>query len=395
MNQIAEKVRQEVELVRDELISVSHEIHDHPEVRFEEQRASDLLSELLEKHGFSVEKGVAGMPTAFRADFRLGTGGPKLAVFSEYDALPGIGHACGHNIIASAGVGAAIVAAKVLGAMPDINATIVCFGSPGEEGGGGKVLLINAGELNGVDTAIMIHPAGEDAIYKPNLGRLSLEVEFSGRASHAASAPDQGLNALDASTLFLVAIGLLRQQLRSNSRVHAIVLEGGDAVNVIPERSRVRIFVRSPDPIYLEERLRNAVTDCANGAALATGCTAEIYETAPAYQPVNSNPVITELCYQAFLSFGRTPLSPQEVVPAGETAGSTDMGNVSRVLPAIHPYIEIAPYVAGHTREFEKAAADEGGDEAVVDGASILAFVLISQAQDPMLVKKAKQEFRP
>lgn len=394
MNQIAEKVRQEVELVRDELISVSHEIHDHPEVRFKEHRASDLLSELLEKHGFSVEKGVADMPTAFRADFCLGTGGPKLAVFSEYDALPGIGHACGHNIIASAGVGAAIVAAKILGAMPDINATIVCFGSPGEEGGGGKVLLINAGELNGVDTAIMIHPAGGDAIYKPNLGRLSLEIEFSGKASHAASAPDQGLNALDASTLFLVAIGLLRQQLRSDSRVHAIVLEGGDAVNVIPERSRVRIFVRSPDPIYLEERLRSAVTDCANGAALATGCSAEIYETAPAYQPVNSNPVIAELCYQAFLAFGRSPLSPQEAVPTGETAGSTDMGNVSRVLPAIHPYIEIASCVAGHTREFERAAAGKGGDKAVLDGASILAFVLISQAQDSMLVEKAKQEFR-
>ncbi|MHB8189287.1 MAG: amidohydrolase [Ferrimicrobium sp.] len=393
MQQITRSARSCVEENKDELLGASHEIHDHPELRFEEHRASALLCEILTRHGFVVEKGLAGMATAFRGSFSVGEGGPRIAVFAEYDALAGVGHACGHNIIATAGVGAAVAAADLLSSMDGVNGTVVCLGSPGEEGGGGKVRLIEAGELADLDAAVMIHPADSDKVVRPNLGRLSLEVTFSGKASHAASAPEMGLNALDAATLFLVAIGLLRQQLRSNSRVHAIVLEGGEAVNVIPERTRLRVFVRSPDPTYLQERLLQSVYDCAHGAALATGTQAEIAEVAPAYLSMRSNSVIAGVCYDAFTAVGRHPGDPLVTASEASSAGSTDMGNVSRVVPAVHPYIGIAPGLAGHTREFEEAAGGLDGEAAVLDGAAILAATVVKLISDTDLLSRAKMEF--
>lgn len=393
MEKIVLEARSRVGENKDELLAASHEIHGTPELRFEEYKASALLCEILSRHGFAVEQGLAGMPTAFRATFSVGSGGPSIAVFSEYDALAGVGHACGHNIIATAGVGAAIAAAEMLASMDEVNGTVVCLGSPGEEGGGGKVRLIDAGELAGLDAAVMIHPAGDDDVTRPNLGRLSLEVTFTGKASHAASAPEMGLNALDATTLFLVATGLLRQQLRADSRVHAIVLEGGEAVNVIPERSRLRVFVRSPDPAYLQERLLQSIYDIASGSALASGTSVEVVETAPAYQSMNSNSIIADVCFRAFLALGRRPLDPHATVSETSSAGSTDMGNVSRILPSVHAYVGIAPGVAGHTREFEKAAASSAGDAAVLDGAAILATALVELVTDPDLLASAKEEF--
>jgi amidohydrolase len=390
---VAAGVRRQVAALGGDLTAMSHAIHDRPELRFEEQYASGRLQRFLADEGFAVRPGIAGMPTAFRAERAFGTGGPVIAVFCEFDALPGLGHACGHNIIATAGAGAAAAVARWL-AGPEAAGqrpagTLVVLGSPGEEGGGGKVRLVEAGELAGVDAAVMVHPAGFDSVARTNLGRISLRATFTGHASHAAAAPELGRNALDAATLLLVAIGLLRQQVRADSRIHAKVAEGGDSINVIPERSVVELFIRSPDSGYLRGRLMEAVRDCVAGSALAAGCTWEMEEPAPAYDPVLPNPVLAELAAAAFAEVGRD-VDPTAV---SGNAGSTDMGNVSQVVPALHPYLQVVPGVAIHTREFAAAARGEAGDRAVLDGAALLAAMAGALLSRPALVTAARAAF--
>jgi amidohydrolase len=382
-------VRGHVRTAERDLLALSHAIHAEPELRFAEHAASARVAGFLAERDFAVTRDVAGMPTAFRAERTFGSGGPTIVVFCEYDALPGIGHACGHNIIAAAGAGAGLAAANWL-AEHDGNGRLVVLGSPGEEGGGGKVRLVEAGELDGVDAAVMVHPAGFDAVSRTNLGRVSLDATFTGRASHAAAAPEEGRNALDAATLLMVAIGLLRQQLRTDSRVHANIVEGGEAINVIPERSRVSLFIRSTDAGYLRGRLYEAVRDCVLGAALATGTTGELTEVAIAYQPVLTNPVLADLAERAFAEIGR-PIDKEN--GRSGPAGSTDMGNVSQVVPAIHPYIRVAPGLNIHTREFAAAAADGPGDRAVRDGATMLATVVAGLFTRPALVTEARAAF--
>ena len=369
-----------------DLVALSHDIHDQPELGFAEHHASKRLVTALAAAGFTVTTEAAELPTAFRAERVFGTGGPTIAVFCEFDALPEIGHACGHNIIATAGLGAALTVAERLDANGG-NGKLVVLGSPAEEGGGGKVLMAEAGLLSDVDVAVMVHPAGFDAVSRTNLGRVSLEAVFTGRASHAAAAPEHGLNALDAATLLLVAIGLLRQQLRTDSRLHANLVEGGDAINVIPERSRVKLFIRSPDVDYLRGRLYQGLRDCVRGAAIATGTEFELTEVAPAYDPVRTNPVLAELATHAFAALGR-PIDP--VTGTSGNAGSTDMGNVSQLVPAIHPYIRVTPGLAIHTRDFAAAARAADGDRAVRDGAGLLAITMAALFDHPDLVERAK-----
>ena len=387
------RTRDQCRKYSDELLAISKEIHANPEIRFEERRASNLDSKSLTRHGFVVEMGLAGMDTAFRAERNLGPGGPTIVVCCEYDALPGLGHACGHNIIATAGAGAGIVASDILDEMEIRSGTIVVLGCPAEEGGGGKVKLIDDGQFEGVDAALMIHPAGSDEIVRPNLGRLSLEVSFSGKASHASSAPELGVNALDAATLFLVAIGLLRQQLRSDSRIHAIVVEGGDAVNVIPERSLLKVFVRSPDTTYLRDRLDLAVRRCAEGAAVATGSAVSVLEVAPPYEPMRPNVSLSRVLRESFIALGRHPADSLAGTGGMESAGSTDMGNVSQVVPAVHPYIGIGTGLAGHTREFESAAGAESGELATLDGAAILSAAVVELMRSSDLRDRVTKEF--
>jgi amidohydrolase len=372
-----------------ELLDLAHAIHATPELRFEEHQASARLVALLRDNGFAVSTPVAGLATAFRAERAFGAGGPVVAVFCEFDALPGLGHACGHNIIAAGGAGAALAVADWL-AESGRPGTVVVLGSPGEEGGGGKTFLIDDGQLDGVDVAIMAHPAGFDAVSRTNLGRVSLEAVFTGRAAHAAAAPELGLNALDAATLLLVAIGLLRQQLRPDSRLHANIAEGGESINIIPERSRVKLFIRSPDPEYLRGRLWPALRDCVGGAALATGTTGELAEVAPAYDPVTTNPVLAGLAVRIFAELGR-PLDPVHGFTG--PAGSTDMGNVSQVLPALHPYVCVRPGVALHTRDFVAQAAGPEADAAVLAAASLLGTTAAALFGHPELVAEAKAAF--
>ncbi|HEV3358176.1 MAG TPA: amidohydrolase [Pseudonocardiaceae bacterium] len=369
-----------------DLVALSHDIHDRPELGFAEHHASRRLVDALAAAGFTTTTGVAELPTAFRAERVFGSGDPTIAVFCEFDALPEIGHACGHNIIATAGLGAALAVAEWL-ADNGGNGRLVVLGSPAEEGGGGKVLMADAGILSDVDVAVMVHPAGFDAVSRTNLGRVSLEAVFTGRASHAAAAPEHGLNALDAATLLLVAIGLLRQQLRTDSRLHANIVEGGDAINVIPERSRVTLFIRSPDLDYLRGRLYEGLRDCVRGAAIATGTEFELTEVAPAYDPVRTNPILAGLATHAFAALGR-PIDP--VSGSSGNAGSTDMGNVSQLVPAMHPYVCVTPGLAIHTRDFAAAARAADGDRAVRDGASLLAITVAALFDHPELVEQAK-----
>jgi amidohydrolase len=372
-----------------ELIALSHQIHREPETRFKEQTAVRVLTEHLQSRGFKISRDVAALSTAFTAERTFGDGGPTIAVFCEYDALPEIGHACGHNIIAAAGAGAAVAAADYLEQRLDAGRVLV-IGSPGEEGGGGKVLLADAGVLADIDAAIMVHPAGYNAVRRNNLGRLSMEATFIGHAAHASAAPERGVNALDAATLLLVALGLLRQQLRSDSRLHANVAEGGDSINVIPERSVVRLFARSTDPEYLRGRLYEAVKNCVAGSALATGCTGELREVAPAYEPVLANPVLAQLAADAFTAAGR----PIDIYTSVEgSAGSTDMGNVSQLVPALHPYLQVTPGLAVHTRDFAAAAGGPDGDAAVRDGSTILATMIVALLTRPELLEQARVAF--
>ncbi|MDT0304245.1 amidohydrolase [Streptomonospora wellingtoniae] len=353
------------------ILSASREIHAHPEVRFTEHRAAALLERALAADGFDVESGAAGMPTAFAA-----TAGnsddpdaPTIALFCEYDALEGLGHGCGHNVIAAAGLGASQAVAAWLARHPEFPGTLRVLGSPAEEGGGGKAHLIEAGYLDGVDAALMVHPAGQDRVHMDALARVALEIEFQGRASHAAGAPEHGVNALDAASLTLTAIGLLRQQLRSDSRVHAIVTDGGQAPNIIPARAALRVFVRSPDDAYLRDRLLPAVKDCARGAALATGAQVEITQPTPAYAALRTNGVLAQVCAEGFGAIGRALDDTAEAA----VLGSTDMGNVSAVVPSAHPCLELAPGLVLHTPEAAEAAGSAPGDRAVLDGALLLA----------------------
>ncbi|MQA01910.1 MAG: amidohydrolase [Streptosporangiales bacterium] len=378
--------------IETELVDVSHRIHEHPEVRFQENFASQLLTEKLQEHGFAVENGAGDLPTAFLGKYTNAEhteGAPTIAIFCEYDALEGIGHGCGHNIIASSGLGAAIIVKRWLEANPDVPGNLLVVGSPGEEGGGGKVFLIEAGCLEGVDAAMMIHPGGNNNARRTGLARMLLEIEFTGKAAHAAGSPHLGVNALDAVNLTMVAIGLLRQQVRDDSRIHAIVADGGQAVNIIPEHAAIRAYARSPQSDYLNERLLPAVENCAKGAALATGTTVDIKYPLPAYQEMRSNDTLVALSEANLAALGR-----QCEYEDNTHSGSTDMGNVSHVVPSIHPHIELRPELTMHSRESAAAAASPEGDKAVIDGALELAMTAVELYAQPDLLKAVTVAFK-
>lgn len=384
------EVQQMVLDLRPDLIEISHAVHRAAELRFEEHRSSQILQDYLSGQQFVVTHGMADMATAFVGERRFGEGGPTIAIFCEFDALDGIGHGCGHNIIAAAGVGAAVAAGRWLAERGEAQGRILVVGSPGEEGGAGKIRLLDAGALAEVDAAIMVHPAGFDAVQRSNPGRAAFEVRFRGRAAHAAAAPEEGRNALDAATLLLVAIGLLRQQIRPDARIHTIVRDGGQAVNVIPEEASLSVFLRSPDGAYLRDRLYQALRDCAEGAALATGTEVEIQESSPAYLPVDPNPVLLTLAERALAAVGRCTATGGA---NGGSAGSTDMGNISQVVPAIHPYLCVTPGGILHTRQFAEDVVSVDGDRAVIDGATVLGAMACTLLTTPDLVEEVKRAF--
>jgi amidohydrolase len=366
---VKQRVLDEVDRLADRLVEVSHEIHAHPELCFEEYIAHRILTDELERAGLPVSRGAYELPTAF--DARVGTEGPTVAVLCEYDALPGIGHACGHNIIAAAGLGAALVLA---GLADELGGRLAVLGTPAEEGGGGKVFMIERGAFAGVDAAMMVHPADADLRSMQTLAIHQIKVRYQGVAAHAAAAPWAGANALDAAVLGYVNVAALRQHIRPDERIHGIFTKAGDKPNIVPEHAEAHWYVRAGTRQRLAE-LKPRVLGCLEAGSHAAGCTMSHEWIDPPYDEMFDNlPLLDRYTENAGL-VGRLPL---DAAVGSGVAGSTDMGNVSHVVPSIHPMIQAAPAgVAIHTAAFAGHARAAIGDRAVLDGAKILALTAV------------------
>lgn len=359
-----------------DLIALSHSIHAEPELAFEETRSAAKVAELLAARGFELELGVAELPTAFTATF--GSGDLVIGICAEYDALPEIGHACGHNIIAASSVGAAIGLAEVA---DECGITVKVLGTPAEETGGGKVLMLERGLFDDVALAMMVHPGPFDLVGARSLALADLAVEFAGRESHASAAPEFGRNAGDAATIAQVALGLLRQHLAKGQQMHGIVSNGGTAPNIVPARAELLYYLRADTADLLAELTARAST-CFAAGALATGCTHEIRTVSPTYTELTNDPVVVEVYREQIVELGRVPV-PREL-EAERPLGSTDMGNVTNVLPGIHPIIGIdSAGAVTHQPEFAAAAVNASADAAIVDGALALAATAVQVAVDP------------
>jgi amidohydrolase len=359
-----------------DLVALSHDIHAEPELAFCEHRSCAKTQALAAERGFAVTPAPGGLDTAFRADY--GSGDLVVAVCAEYDALPGIGHACGHNIIAASAVGAALALAEVA---DRLNLTVVLLGTPAEESGGGKALLLKAGAFDDIAAAVMVHPGPVDIAEPRSLALTEVAVDYRGRESHAAVAPHLGINAADAVTVAQVAIGLLRQHLVPGQLVHGIVTEGGQATNVIPGRAAMQYTMRAADRASLRG-LEDRMADCFLAGAVATGCDYQVNETAPAYEELWPDPWLSAAFRAEMVRCGRTPLS--EDLAATLPLGSTDMGNVTHALPGIHPIVGIdAGGASLHQPGFAAAAVGPSADSAVIDGAITLARTVIQLACAP------------
>ncbi|MGQ4597399.1 amidohydrolase [Nocardia sp. R6R-6] len=358
-----------------ELIALSHAIHAEPELAFEETRSVAKTIAPLAERGFQIETGVADLPTAFRAGY--GSGPLTVGLCAEYDALPGIGHACGHNIIAAAAVGAALGLAEVA---DELGITVQVFGTPAEESGGGKILMLERGVFDDVAMAMMVHPGPLDIVGARSLALADLSVLFHGREAHASAAPEQGRNAGDAVTVAQVALGLLRQHLLPGQQLHGIVGDGGVAPNIVPGHAELLYYLRAADSVSLDDLTRRA-SACFEAGALATGCTHEIRTLAPTYTELTPDPELLFVYREQIIGLGRVPIAPE--LEAQRPLGSTDMGNVTNVVPGIHPVIGIdAGGAVTHQPGFAAASVNASADRAVLDGALALARTAITVARD-------------
>ncbi|MDX6327033.1 MAG: hypothetical protein QOK15_3387 [Nocardioidaceae bacterium] len=373
-----EAVGKAVDAVADELVGLSHAISADPELAYAEKRAAARCADLLEQHGFAVERGAYGQPTAF--DASAGTRGPRVVVCAEYDALPGVGHACGHNIIAASAVGAGLALRPLLDAA---GLRLTVLGTPAEEVGGGKVDLIHAGAFEGVDAAMMVHPSPYDDHAPKALAIEEWRVVYRGQASHASSAPELGLNALDGVVHGYTALAMLRQHLRPLQQVHGVIVDGGRAANVVPERTEASYYLRAVNTDDLED-LRVRVRACLEGAAQATGTTVEILPEGHVYEPIDAHPGLAAVFGAACEAIGRH-YTPD---PAGDTvSGSTDFGNVSQLVPGLHADLSVHSWPAvNHQHEFAAACVAEAGDRTMLEGAKALALTALAVAADPGLL---------
>ena len=388
---LKDRVRVEVDDLSAKLLEVSDAMYAEPEIGLKEIKSSAVLVGLLKEAGFAVETGLADMPTSFRAVKKGKPGGPTLAILAEYDALPEIGHGCGHNIIGTAAVGAGMALAGLMDEMPG---TLIVFGSPAEEGAvdgaGGKVRLVKAGAFKGVDAAIMFHPSQKDMVLATSNARVAMEITFRGKTAHAAGAPQEGINALDAAIQTFNNWNALRQQLKEDVRIHGIITKGGVSPNIIPDYAEIRMYCRAKDMGYLRE-VEEKVRKCAEGAALATGCKVAFRYTAETYSNMITNVTLAKAFAANLTALGREVVTPEEK----SGGGSTDMANVSHVVPGVHAYIAICKpgEAASHSREFAKATLTEMGHKGLLDGAKGLAMTAVDILTCPDLLKAAKDEF--
>jgi amidohydrolase len=384
MSAVKDLIVQAVDRLADELEQLSRRIHDNPELAYAEVKAAGWLSDFLAAQGFKVERGVGGVDTAFRGTIEHGAG-PTIAILCEYDALPQIGHACGHNVIATSGAGAGAALAAVRDKLPAGRVQVI--GTPAEEGGGGKVRLIQAGVFKDVDAAMMIHGFDRWILHQDLLGIVRVGFEFRGKAAHASADPWEGVNALDAVIQTFNNVSMLRQQIRPDARIHGIVTNGGAAPNIIPEVAACTFYVRAARLDYMWE-LHKRVVACAEGAAKATGCTVSVIDKEAPYEPLKRNDTLLGLFRANMTAVGAAES------PAPDRLGSSDIGNVSQVIPAIQPMVQIAPSGTPiHSRAFEAAAVTPLARQGMCQAAKTMAMTTYDLLADPGLLKRARAEF--
>jgi amidohydrolase len=385
-SEIKQRIAEAVEANRGEILALSHRIHANPEPAFEEHQASAWVAETIKRHGYAVEHPAGSLSTAVRGRLAGGRGtkGPRIAVLAEYDALPGLGHGCGHNTMAASGVGAAIALSVVKDAFAG---EIIFLGTPAEERGSGKQIMIDDGLFAGIDAALLYHPCDRTHVETAPLASEDVNVTFTGLQAHAASDPWKGKNALDALILLFTSVGLWRQQLRTDARVHGIVTDGGTAANIIPERAAAWFMVRSADQAYYEE-MKRRFQAIAEAAALATDTTVDVVFSGGA-TTMNHNRTLAERWVANQAAYG---LADEGLDPS---SGSTDMANVSWICPAIHPDIAIVDQpTPGHSTAFRDAAVAPRADETTLLAATLVAQTAYDLLADPSLVEAAWREFR-
>ena len=382
-NQYKEQIVTDIDCLMDVLWGISEALFHEPEVAFKEYKACQLLAKTLNDADFTIETGIGGLETAFRGSY--GTDyQPAIAILAEYDALVELGHACGHNLIAAAAIGAGISLSRLT---PKLPGRVEVIGTPAEEGGGGKIRLLKAGIFNSIDAAMMFHPASKNLVLRPSLASSRLKLEFFGKAAHAAAAPEEGINALDAMVLTFNNINALRPTFGPKDRVAGIILDGGQAANIVPAHTAADFSIRS---LTAQRRdvLVDKVISCAQSAAQAIGCRLE-YKLSPGYREMVPNKTLAGLFKSNLESLGRIVSDPDP----NERMGSTDMGDVSHVIPAIHPYLAIAPEnIAGHTLEFKEYCLSEAGKTAMLDAAKAMAMTVVDLLTEPKFLAEAKRE---
>ena len=377
-----------VDRLSSELIATSRFLHLHPELAYEERESVQHLASLLRAHGFEVIEGVGGLSTAFVASAGVAHPSATIAFLAEYDALPSLGHACGHNLIATSSIGAALALQPSLSAL---GGRVLVIGCPAEEKGGGKIALVKAGLFANVSAALLVHPSNRTEIFKNALAMRALRVEFFGKASHAAAAPHLGINALDAVVLSFTNLNALRQQLREDVRIHGIITDGGLAPNIIPDYAAARFCIRALDLEYLHD-LQRRVVSCFESAAQATGATVAIHEEGEEYHPMQCNRALGALFRVNLEALGERV----EQTPEDQDLGSTDVGNVSQVVPTLQPTIALTDRlnVVCHSTAFAEAAGGPSGDRAMLLATKALAMTAVDLFTDPSTLRQVQEEFR-
>jgi amidohydrolase len=393
----AQQVTRTVEALRQELVDISLDIHAHPELNYQEHHAARALADALERHGFQVERGVGGVETAFRGVIQGGKGdGPTVALLAEYDALPGIGHGCGHNLIAMSNLGAGLGVKAVMESLPG---RVIVLGTPAEEGGGGKIRLLDASVFKGVDVALSSHPSSNRTIIPADipqdqswsLAMVGYRYAFHGKAAHAAVVPHEGINALNAVIHLFTGIDALRQHLREDVRIHGIITDGGKAPNVVPDFAAANFMLRSRDREYLHEVV-DKVRRVAEGAAQITGARLEVLPAHPLYENVRPNAVLAHAVRANAQAVGM----PLDAAPVGWNGGgaSTDFGNVSQALPAYYLRFAVSQQpVPGHSTAMAEAAKSDFGHDNAIATAKVLALTVCDLLTRPDLLAAARSEF--
>lgn len=377
-------VQSDIDNHRQQLADLSLKIHSNPEIGFNEHKASNWLMQYLETNDFAVERGICQLETAFKASY--GNKRPAIAILAEYDALPKLGHACGHNLIAAIAAGAAVASKATV---DKLGGSVLVIGTPAEEIHGGKVIMADRGAFNDIDIAMMVHPSTHDTATTRALACAALDVEFFGREAHAAAHPEDGINALEAILLSFNAINSLRQHTRDDARIHGIIGDGGQVVNVVPAHSSASFLVRAKDEIYLEG-LKEKVLNCLKGAATATGAHLEYKWGDVQYAPMRNNIAMANLYIANMETLGHSV----KLVNSDQSFGSTDMGNVSQLVPSIHPSVTIAPRgVSIHSPQFAEVASSETGIKGMIDAAKAISMTVVDLLSSPETISQIKKEF--